>query len=238
MFRPEFIAKKYFISDAVELRSSPVHGTGVWAKRAIPRWTPIEFSPIVSYHKDTHKLLRNNAMGSAAFDYGQIDPRTTHILEQYSWDWDPEEALCCMGWGYVSLYNHSFTPNCMCMNQKADETTGALEGIVIMTCRNVEPGEELFHRYTRWEDGLPFEPVESRPRYGGVLNPSSQKEFRTMAKEASNPMSDTIKNMSAAIAVRNEDKLKSIKDDMRSRGPSLGSFMQKDCSGASESDES
>ena len=226
MFRPEKPVRDFFISDALELRRSPVHGTGVFAKRDIPKWTNIEFSPVITYHRDTHRLLRNSAIGPSPFDIVLDDPKVAHIIETYAWDWNKPEALCCIAWGWISLYNHSFKPNCVCRTQYGTEENDHMEGIIIMTARDVSAGEELLHRYTRWGDGLGFEPVEAQPNYTGLINPTSRKEFNEMNREKTNPLSNTLKNYAAARHIRNEDKLETIREKMRAKGPSLGSLMK------------
>ena len=72
-------------------------------------------------------------------------------LHDYIFEWQPEgELLCCIAWGYLSLYNHSYTS---CCEYFMDYTSGTMS---IKTVRAIAASEELTINYNGdWNDAKP-----------------------------------------------------------------------------------
>lgn len=120
----------YFISDAIEIKKSVVHGDGVFAKQEIKKDTTIEVS----------KLLR---LGwRMAY---QNDP----IIRDYCWGNFGCTCEQCkvhgpngfIALGFGSIYNHSDEPN---ISIKLDYEKLKM---TITTNRDIQNGEELFVSY-------------------------------------------------------------------------------------------
>lgn len=62
-------------------------------------------------------------------------------LHNYIFEWGKDESECCVAWGYVSLYNHSYEANCEYL-MDFDERL-----ITIRTVRKISAGEELTINY-------------------------------------------------------------------------------------------
>ena len=110
----------------VEWRRVPGKGRGVFARKDLPRGSIIEWAPISRI-----------PMG----DFKHADHRESQALRYtMTWSTEPgrEKALC---WGFLTLYNHSDTPNVE-MNDGPVPDSGAA-----IALRDIQAGEELCFDY-------------------------------------------------------------------------------------------
>ena len=120
------------IHPSLYIDESPGKGKGVFTKNAIPINTIVEISPVIVMSAEERKLLDQT------------------LLHDYIFEWGPEGAQCCMGLGYIAVYNHSYQSNCEYEMDFAGKT------IKIKTVRNVKGGEELFINYNGdWDNAKP-----------------------------------------------------------------------------------
>ena len=83
---------QYFISPKIEIKKSPIHGIGVFAKEEIKRLTMVESSPVIVFTEATCNHL-----------WELNDWR--HVLMDYPFHWEEGYLAFCLGYGGV--YNHS-----------------------------------------------------------------------------------------------------------------------------------
>jgi hypothetical protein len=62
-------------------------------------------------------------------------------LYNYIFEWGEDQKSCCVAWGYISMYNHSYTSNCEYIMDFDTRT------ITIQTVRPIKKGEELTINY-------------------------------------------------------------------------------------------
>lgn len=62
-------------------------------------------------------------------------------LYNYIFEWGEDQQSCCVAWGYISMYNHSYTSNCEYIMDFNTRT------ISIQTIRPIQKGEELTINY-------------------------------------------------------------------------------------------
>jgi SET domain-containing protein len=95
----------------------------VFASRKIYRGEMIERSPVI--------VIPGN----------QWETMDETILSNYVFDWGEKEEHAAVALGYVSIYNHSYTPNA--------ELTECLDEYVIevSALRDIDVGEEIFVNY-------------------------------------------------------------------------------------------
>ena len=98
-------------------------GRGVFTKRAIPKGTVIEISPVVVLSAKDRKLVEQTKLGSYIFE----------------WGWS--KRLGCMALGYVSVYNHNYSSNCEYDMDYKKQT------LTIKTVKGIKKGEELTINY-------------------------------------------------------------------------------------------
>jgi len=71
-------------------------------------------------------------------------------LHDYIFEWGAGEDQCCVAWGYVSMYNHSYEANCEYFMDFEQQL------ITIKTVRKIAQGEELTINYNGdWNDKKP-----------------------------------------------------------------------------------
>lgn len=108
-------------------------GRGVFTREKIPPRKVIEISSVLIMDADARKLLDNTA------------------LHDYIFDWGVAEGYCCVAWGYVSLYNHSYQSNCEYFMDYENKV------ISIKAVRTIFPGEELTINYNGdWSNSKPI----------------------------------------------------------------------------------
>ena len=98
-------------------------GRGVFTKEDLPPRKTIEISSVLVMDAQARKCLDQTA------------------LHDYIFEWGTEEEQCCVAWGYVSLYNHSYEANCEYFMDFEDQV------MRIQTVRNILQGEELTINY-------------------------------------------------------------------------------------------
>ena len=98
-------------------------GRGVFAMEEIPARTIIEISPVIVMEQQ---------------DRSPLDQTKLH---DYIFEWGGEKKQCCVGLGYISMYNHSYTSNC------EYEMDFESEMMTIQTVIDIKKGEELFINY-------------------------------------------------------------------------------------------
>lgn len=101
----------------------PDKGRGVYTAEDLAKDTVVEVSPVIVMTKDERILL---------------DKTTLH---DYIFEWGPQRNHCCVALGYVSVYNHSYSSNCVY------EMDYDYDTITIKTVRSVGAGEELTINY-------------------------------------------------------------------------------------------
>lgn len=107
-------------STKLNIRSSPLHGIGVFAATNISQGELVEVCPII---------LLNEV------DTKSID---TTKLYNYYFSWDKGSAIAL---GYGSLYNHSYTPN---ISYEKDYSSRTIRFIAL---RDIAIDEELCSNY-------------------------------------------------------------------------------------------
>lgn len=104
-------------------------GRGVFTRQDIPPRKVIERSSVLVMDKESRKLLDQTPLYDYIFEWGE------HIED------------CCVAWGYLSLYNHSYDANCEYLMDFDNNW------ITIRTTRQIEKGEELTINYNGdWDD--------------------------------------------------------------------------------------
>ena len=112
-----------FISD------SGKKGKGVFTAQNIPAHTTIEISPVIVLTIKERAIIEQTK------------------LYNYIFEWGEEGCLCCLAFGWLSLYNHSYESNCEYDMDYATDT------ISVKTVRFIKAGEELFINYNgTWND--------------------------------------------------------------------------------------
>jgi len=111
---------------------APGKGRGVFTRKEIPPMETIEISSVLVMDAAARKLLDQTR------------------LHDYIFEWGAEEEECCVAWGYVSLYNHSYSANCeYFMDFEA-------QLITIKSVRKILKGEELTINYNGdWDQKKP-----------------------------------------------------------------------------------
>lgn len=107
----------------VEVRQSPLHGLGVFARTRIRAGGVVERCPVLLLTPEDAEQL---AAGS---------------LSGHLYDWGDGQAAVALGYG--SLYNHDHEPNAEYILSEDPQPE-----IVITARRNIEAGAEVFIDYT------------------------------------------------------------------------------------------
>ncbi|MBS1665425.1 MAG: SET domain-containing protein-lysine N-methyltransferase [Bacteroidetes bacterium] len=118
--------------DSVEVRDSPLHGRGVFAKTDIRRGAIIEVAPAVFLSGEEKEMLRHSPL----FNY--------YFLV------NDAEYPAVFGFGYSSFYNHSGRANAFYAFSRRRKT------IKFYAYRMIRAGEEITINYNgRPDDGRP-----------------------------------------------------------------------------------
>jgi SET domain-containing protein len=102
---------------------SDKRGRGVFTTKNIPADTVIEISPVIELTPKERKQIEGTK------------------LYHYIFEWGKSKRKAAMALGYVSMYNHSFEPNC------AYEMDYESLTMTIYTIKPVKKGEELYFSY-------------------------------------------------------------------------------------------
>src|SRR5215813_10897040 len=107
----------------VFMHESSIKGRGVFARRSIRKGDLIERSPVIVVPRQEWTTIEHT------------------ILSNYVFDWGENEEDAAVALGYVSIYNHSYTPNA--------ELTECLDDAIIevSALRDIAEGEEIFVNY-------------------------------------------------------------------------------------------
>lgn len=108
---------------SLKIRSSDSRGRGVFTTKSIPSGTVIETSPVIELSTKQRKQIEGT------------------ILYHYIFEWGTSRRKAAMALGYISMYNHSFEPNCEYEQDYEAKT------MTIRTIKNVKKGEELYFSY-------------------------------------------------------------------------------------------
>lgn len=98
-------------------------GRGVFTTKNIPADTVIEISPVIELSPKERKQIEGTK------------------LYHYIFEWGKSKRKAAVALGYVSMYNHSFEPNC---EYEMDYENG---NMTIRTIKDVKKGEELYFSY-------------------------------------------------------------------------------------------
>src|SRR5204863_2216565 len=123
---------KKMILSSIYIAETKLMGRGVFTSANIDEGTVVEESPVIVMSMEERKLLDQT------------------MLHDYIFEWGGKKDQCCMGLGYVSVYNHSYRSNC------EYEMDFELEQISVKVVRFIKAGEELFINYNgKWNDSKP-----------------------------------------------------------------------------------
>lgn len=98
-------------------------GRGVFTTKSIPAHSIIEISPIIELTPKERKAIEGTK------------------LYHYIFEWGKSKRKAAMALGYISLYNHSFEPNCEYEMDYEHHT------MTIRTIKAIKKGEELYFSY-------------------------------------------------------------------------------------------
>jgi SET domain-containing protein len=105
------------------ITTSSDRGRGVFTTKNIPSGTVIEVSPVIELTTKERKQIEGTK------------------LYHYIFEWGKSRRKAAMALGYISMYNHSFEPNCEYEQDYEAQT------MTIRTIRDVKKGEELYFSY-------------------------------------------------------------------------------------------
>ncbi len=111
-------------------------GRGVFAKNDISPMKTVEISSVLMLNEEERELVERTE------------------LYNYIFEWGDDAEKCCVAWGYISVYNHSFEPNCDYFMSYEDKT------IMIKSIKPIKAGDELTINYngeTHIKDKLWFD---------------------------------------------------------------------------------
>lgn len=107
-------------------------GRGVFTSSDIEAGTIVEVSPVIVMPGTDREMLDKT------------------LLHDYIFEWGESRESCCMGLGYLAVYNHSYSSNC---EYEMDYETNTMR---VRAVRKIQAGEELFINYNGdWDDKKP-----------------------------------------------------------------------------------
>lgn len=118
-------------------------GRGMFARRKFLKGELIERAPIV------------------AIDEKKWPNAAKTILSDYAFDWGEKDEHAAIALGYISIYNHSYSPNAQ-LEQMLDELM-----MEIVAVKDIEPGDEITINYNgdpENQDKLWFTQRNQRPK--------------------------------------------------------------------------
>jgi SET domain-containing protein len=117
------------LSHTLFIDETPGKGRGVFTREELPPMKVIETSSVLVMDAAARILLDQTA------------------LHDYIFEWGVDEDQCVVAWGYISMYNHSYTANCEYFMDFEKSI------ISIKTVRKITQGEELTINYNGdWDD--------------------------------------------------------------------------------------
>ena len=105
------------------IKDSENRGRGVFTTQNIPANTVIEISPVIELTVKERKQIEGTK------------------LYHYIFEWGTTKRKAAMALGYISMYNHSFKPNC------EYEMDYEKQNMTIRTLKAIKKGEELYFSY-------------------------------------------------------------------------------------------
>ncbi|HUR10360.1 MAG TPA: SET domain-containing protein-lysine N-methyltransferase, partial [Flavitalea sp.] len=114
---------KFLMLPSIYVANTKEMGRGIYTSKPIMANTEIERSPVIVLSKKEREEVEKT------------------LLYYYIFEWGPKSLQCCIGLGFISVYNHSYKSNCE-YEMHFDEQT-----ISINTIRAIKAGEELFLNY-------------------------------------------------------------------------------------------
>lgn len=105
------------------IAGSEGRGRGVYTREDIPVDTVIEISPVLVMNGEERRIL------------------DLTLLHDYIFEWGEQRDQCCVGLGYLSLYNHRAPSNCEYFMEYDDDI------MFVKTVRDIIAGEELTINY-------------------------------------------------------------------------------------------
>ena len=102
---------------------SKERGRGVFATETIEAQTILEISPVLVLSMEDRKKAEET------------------LLYNYIFEWGEGHELGALGMGYISIYNHSYQPNCSYQMDFDNEL------MTITAIHDIAAGEELFINY-------------------------------------------------------------------------------------------
>jgi len=120
------------ILSSIYVAESANRGRGVFCSAPIAPGTIIEISPVIVLGPEERVLLDQT------------------LLHDYIFLWGLDEKECCIGLGYLSIYNHDYRANAEYVMNFTDRTIG------ITAVRDIKKGEEIFINYNgTWNEPKP-----------------------------------------------------------------------------------
>ncbi len=107
----------------LSIAPSPERGRGVFATQDIETGTIVEISPVLVLDPEERTKVEQT------------------LLFDYIFEWGDDLKSACVALGYLSVYNHSYTANCVY------EMDFEHELMQIKTVKPIKAGEELFINY-------------------------------------------------------------------------------------------
>lgn len=118
-----FKQKKILQPEGITIKTSPLHGRGVFASTTFKAGAVIETAPAIIMEQIDKEFLQATSLFSYYFVVGD------------------KKFPVALGLGYSSLYNHSYSANAVYSVSLKDET------ITIKACKNISIGEEITLNY-------------------------------------------------------------------------------------------
>jgi len=110
----------------INISNTKDKGRGVFTERFIEAGTIIEVAPVIMIPASQKEFIDKT------------------VLYDYYFNWSEDDETIAIALGFVSIYNHSYEPNCRYLTYYEDQR------IEVITIRDIEPGEELIFNYN-WE---------------------------------------------------------------------------------------
>lgn len=117
------------LTKGLYIQDTPDKGRGVFCLYPISKGTTIEESPVLVM---------------SAADRIHLDQTP---LKDYIFEWGEDQKSCCAAWGYLSMYNHSYTSNAEYFMDFEANT------MRIVAVKDIAIGEEITTNYNGdWND--------------------------------------------------------------------------------------
>ena len=105
------------------IREVPGKGRGVFAQQTIPVGTVIEKAPVLVIPRAEWEFVERT------------------VFNDYCYSWGPDLQDAAFGLGYVSLYNHSYSPNAQYIKRMEERM------LWIVALREIHEGDEVTVNY-------------------------------------------------------------------------------------------